>query len=45
MKNTVSLVSTPLALAVFCNITLADHYMSIIVPGKMLKKLYEEKRI
>ena len=43
MKNTVSLVSTTIGTCIFCNITLADQYMAIIVPGKMLKKLYEEK--
>ncbi len=43
IKNTASLVATTIATSVFCNIALSDQYMSIILPGNMLKKLYEEK--
>lgn len=43
MRNTTSLVATTIGTCVFCNIALADQYMSIIIPGKMLKKTYENK--
>lgn len=43
MRNTASLVATTMGTCVFCNVALGDQYMSIIVPGNMLKKLYKDK--
>lgn len=43
MNKTTSLVVTTIGTCAFCNVTLSDQYMSIIVPGKMLKDLYKEK--
>ncbi len=43
IRNTTSLVATTMGTCIFCNLTLSDQYMSIVVPGKMLKQLYKEK--
>lgn len=43
MRNTVSLVTTTIATCLFCNVALSEQYMAIIVPGNMLRKLYEDK--
>ena len=43
MRNTVSLVATTMATCVFCNVALSEQYMAIIVPGNMLRKLYNDK--
>lgn len=38
-----SLVGTTLLTCIFFNITACDQYLSIVIPGKMLQKLYREK--
>ncbi|MBR2136215.1 MAG: sodium:proton antiporter [Bacteroidales bacterium] len=43
IRNTASLVATTISTCVFCNIALSDQYMSIIIPGNMLKKVYKDK--
>lgn len=41
--NNTSLVGTTLFTCIFFNITACDQYLSIVVPGKMLQKLYQER--
>lgn len=41
--NNASLVGTTLFTCIFFNITACDQYLSIVVPGKMLQKIYQEK--
>lgn len=41
--NNTSLVGTTLFTCIFFNITACDQYLSIVVPGKMLQKIYQEK--
>ncbi len=43
MRNTASLVTTTMATCLFCNVALSEQYMAIIVPGNMLRKLYQDK--
>ncbi|MDR1372475.1 MAG: Na+/H+ antiporter NhaC [Dysgonamonadaceae bacterium] len=43
VKNRVSLVGFTLLSGVMFNITTCDQYLSIVIPGKMLQKLYKEK--
>ncbi len=43
IRNTTSLVATTMGTCLFCNLTLSDQYMAIVVPGKMLRQLYKEK--
>lgn len=42
IKHTVSLVASTIGTCVFCNLTLSDQYMSIIIPGKMFAKIYKD---
>jgi len=41
IKSAVSLVASTMASCIFCNIVLSDQYMSILIPGKMFKKIYD----
>lgn len=41
--NQTSLVGTTLLTCIFFNITACDQYLSIVIPGKMLQRLYREK--
>jgi len=43
VKTTFSLISSTIASCIFCNIALSDQYMSILLPGKMFQKAYQEK--
>lgn len=43
MHGAVSLVSSTVGTCMFCNLTLSDQYMSIIIPGKMFSKIYEDE--
>ena len=43
IRNTASLVATTISTCVFCNLALSDQYMSIIIPGNMLKEVYKDK--
>ncbi|MDO4736544.1 MAG: Na+/H+ antiporter NhaC family protein [Bacteroidia bacterium] len=42
IKSCVSLVATTATTCVVCNLVLSDQYMSIIIPGKMFSKMYED---
>ncbi len=42
-KSTGSLIATTVATCIFFNITTSDQYLSIVVPGKMLRSTYEER--
>lgn len=42
MNNTVSLVSSTIATCVFCNLTLSDQYMAVLLPGKMFADTYRK---
>ncbi len=42
-KNITGLMVSTTALAMFTNLTASDQYLSIVVPGKMLKKAYQDK--
>lgn len=42
IKNTTSLVASTVCTSIFCNLTLSDQYMSIIITGKMLSKSYKD---
>lgn len=41
--NNTSLVGTTMFTCIFFNITACDQYLSIVVPGKMMQKLYQER--
>lgn len=41
--NDTSLVGTTLLTCIFFNITACDQYLSIVVPGKMMQKIYEQR--
>ena len=41
--NDTSLVSTTILTCIFFNITACDQYLSIVVPGKMMQKIYEQR--
>lgn len=41
--NQTSLVGTTLLTCIFFNITACDQYLSIVIPGKVLQRLYREK--
>ena len=41
--NQTSLVGSTLLTCIFFNITACDQYLAIVIPGKMLQKLYQEK--
>ncbi|MDR3220102.1 MAG: Na+/H+ antiporter NhaC [Dysgonamonadaceae bacterium] len=43
IRNRTSLVGSTLLTCIIFNITACDQYLSIVVPGKMLQKLYAEK--
>lgn len=43
MKNATSLVASTVVTCIFCNIILADQYMSILLPGKMFADTYRKK--
>jgi NhaC family Na+:H+ antiporter len=43
VKSRVSLVGFTLLSGVLFNITACDQYLAIVIPGKMLQKLYKEK--
>lgn len=43
MKNAASLVASTVVTCIFCNIVLADQYMSILLPGKMFAETYRKK--
>lgn len=43
--NDTSLVGTTLLTCIFFNITACDQYLSIVVPGKMMQKIYEQRRL
>lgn len=42
IKGTTGLVGSTIGTCVFCNLTLSDQYMSIIIPGKMFSKAYKD---
>lgn len=44
-KTRGSLVLTTALSSIFCNFTMADQYLSIVVPGRMFRKSYEEKHL
>lgn len=44
-KTRGSLVLTTALSSIFCNFTMADQYLAIVVPGRMLRKSYEEKNL
>lgn len=41
--NDTSLVGTTILTCIFFNITACDQYLSIVVPGKMMQKIYEQR--
>lgn len=43
VKSTFSLVGSTVATTLFCNITLSDQYMAILLPGKMFAETYKKK--
>ena len=42
VKSTFSLVGSTVATTLFCNITLSDQYMAILLPGKMFSETYKK---
>jgi NhaC family Na+:H+ antiporter len=42
MKSATSLVSSTIGTCIFCNLTLSDQYMSILLPGKMFSKAFKD---
>lgn len=44
-KTRGSLVLTTALSSIFCNFTMADQYLAIVVPGRMFRKSYEEKNL
>ena len=42
MKSATSLVSSTIGTCIFCNLTLSDQYMSILIPGKMFAKAFKD---
>ena len=42
MKSATSLVSSTIGTCIFCNLTLSDQYMSILLPGKMFSKAFND---
>ncbi len=45
VNSTASLVASTAFSCMFLNITASDQYISIVVTGKMYKKIYEEKKL
>lgn len=43
MNNTLSIVTSTICTGIFCNITLSDQYMAIILPSKMFADTYKKK--
>jgi NhaC family Na+:H+ antiporter len=43
VSNRTSLIGSTLLTCIVFNITACDQYLSIVIPGKMLQKLYQEK--
>lgn len=43
IRNNTSLSATTVTTCIFFNITACDQYLSIVIPGKMLQKTYQEK--
>jgi NhaC family Na+:H+ antiporter len=43
VKNTFTLVGSTVASTIFCNITLSEQYMAILLPGKMFADTYKKK--
>lgn len=43
ISSTVGLVSSTIFTCIFCNITLSDQYISILLPGKMFAETYRKK--
>lgn len=41
--NDTSLVGTTILTCIFFNITACDQYLSIVIPGKMMQKIYEQR--
>ena len=41
--NDTSLVGTTILTCIFFNITACDQYLSIVVPGKMMQKIYQQR--
>jgi Na+:H+ antiporter, NhaC family len=44
-KDTGSLIATTSGTCIFFNLTTCDQYLSIVVPGRMFKENYKEKRL
>lgn len=44
-KTTGSLVLTTCITAIFCNFTMADQYLAIVVPGRMFRKSFLDKNL
>ena len=42
VRSTFSLVGSTVATTLFCNITLSDQYMAILLPGKMFSETYKK---
>lgn len=42
VKSTFTLVGSTVATTLFCNITLSDQYMAILLPGKMFSETYKK---
>ena len=42
MTSATSLVSSTIGTCIFCNLTLSDQYMSILLPGKMFSKAFKD---
>lgn len=45
IKNDTSLVATTIGSCILFNISACDQYLSIVVPGKMMQKIYKEHRL
>jgi NhaC family Na+:H+ antiporter len=43
VSSTASLIGATLSSCLFINITAGDQYLSIVVPGRMFKKAYEDR--
>lgn len=41
--NNTSLVTTTILTCIFFNITACDQYLSIVIPGKMMQKIYQQR--
>ncbi len=43
MHGATSLVASTIGACIFCNLTLSDQYMSILIPGKMFGKAFKDQ--